>query len=76
LDEDRSARNMMFWMKISTNLSHHVLDEDHSTQQNNNMFWMKIGQNVILSAKLLITMALALHKNIMFWMKITKKFVG
>jgi hypothetical protein len=33
----------------------YILDEDHSEQ--NNMFWMKIS-----TARLVITMALALHK--------------
>ncbi len=57
------------------------LDEDHSAQ--NNMFWMEIS-----TARLVITMALALHKtyhvldedhstenNNMFWMKIGKNVI-
>jgi hypothetical protein len=52
-------------MKICKTLLEHVLDEDHSSQ-NSNMFWMKIGQKFNLSAKLVSTMALALHKTSCF----------
>jgi hypothetical protein len=52
-------------MKICKTLLEHILDEEHSAQ-NNNMFWMKIGKKINLYAKLVSTMALALHKTSCF----------